>query len=553
MLLKLEAPTRERESKNTSPSGSVFVVFLAIFISFFLPVNPVLASEVTGNLSTGLIGTKTLTTITSTVIQEEVTNGLISIGGSASTATPNFTFNVGYTLNAGDAAVSIPADTVVTKTGGGNLDLTTFFTSDNTIEIKSESGDVLGSLKIGIPDINLTFSKPTTVTIPVGTAYNGQTLTTYYRNEGSTVWNTETTCLIANGNCTFQTSHATTFATRKNSTSSFSSSTTSSSSSSTSAPSCGDQAPGLKAPWLYGAIAQDSDSVLLYFTPSDNPVNKYVLKYGTKSGDYPYGVLDMGINIRGQMTYLVKSLSPNTTYYFRVRGGNGCATGTWSNEISAKTKGLVSFNQLEITQSQLEPQPVIEIPSNANCQTYTVKSGDTLWSISNNLLGDGNKYKEIIEQNKDKYISLENSNSISSGWELQVNCGKQTDETQKPAEAETQAGYDVKVKVVDINKKPVEGATVTIHSNPQTTKTDKNGVAFFSNVEAGDHKVLIAYKNNEGEQSINLTGNVKEFDLNVTVQQKAIALSPLAVGIIGVMGLIIIGLIFLLIKNKKKK
>jgi uncharacterized membrane protein YuzA (DUF378 family) len=64
---------------------------------------------------------------------------------------------------------------------------------------------------------------------------------------------------------------------------------------------------------------------------------------------------------------------------------------------------------------------------------------------------------------------------------------------------------------------------------------------------------LIAYNNFEGEQSVNLTGNVKEFDLNVTVSQKAIVLSPLAYGIIGIMGLVMIGLIVLLIKAKRKK
>ena len=62
---------------------------------------------------------------------------------------------------------------------------------------------------------------------------------------------------------------------------------------------------------------------------------------------------------------------------------------------------------------------------------------------------------------------------------------------------------------------------------------------------AGDHKVLIAYNNFKGEQSVNLTGDVKEFDLNLTVQQKAIALPPLAYGIIRIMGLMIIGLIVL--------
>jgi len=322
------------------------------------------------------------------------------------------------------------------------------------------------------------------------------------------------------------------------------SSAVSSSDTSSSAPGCGDQAPGAKAPWLYGAIPQDGSSILLYFTPSDNPVNKYVLEYGTKPGDYSYGVQDMGLNSRGQMTFLVKSLAPNTTYYFRVRGGNGCATGPWSNEISAKTKGFIAFNQLEITQSELESQPVEE-----SCQTYTVKSGDSLWLIAKNLLGDGNRYKEIIEQNKDKYSSLETSTALQTGWELKINCPSSAKASEGAAEKpEQQQGYDVKVKVVDTNKKPIEGAKVTIHSKIQETTTNKDGVAEFKNVEAGDHRVLIAYKNFEGEQSVNLTGDVKEFDLNVTVQQKAISLSPLAYGIIGIMGLIIIVLAVLLNK-----
>ncbi|MEI7962158.1 MAG: carboxypeptidase regulatory-like domain-containing protein, partial [archaeon] len=276
-----------------------------------------------------------------------------------------------------------------------------------------------------------------------------------------------------------------------------SSSTSSSNNSlSTSTSVCSDQAPGSKAPWLYGAIAQDSGSVLLYFTEADNPVNKYVLEYGTKSGDYPYGVQDMGVNARGQMTFLVKSLSPNTTYYFKVRGGNGCATGSWSNEISAKTKPIFSTNNLDIVSSELNTV------NNPTPTPMPTKKGTT-----------------------------------------------KTTEIPKPTEFN---GYDVKVKVVDTQNKPVAGAKVTLHSTPRDAVTDKNGVASFSNVEAGDHKVLIAYNNFEGEQSINLTGNVKEFDLNVTVQQKAISLSPLAYGIIGVMGLVIISLIVLLIKNKRK-
>jgi hypothetical protein len=136
-----------------------------------------------------------------------------------------------------------------------------------------------------------------------------------------------------------------------------------------------------------------------------------------------------------------------------------------------------------------------------------------------------------------------------------VNCGKQTttEETKKITETPMQGGYDVKVKVVDTAKKPVVGATVTLHSNPQTTKTDKNGVAFFNNVEAGDHKVLIAYNNFEGEQVINLTGEVKQFNLDIQVKPQNVFLNQNVLLALGIMGIAVIVLTTLLIKSRKRK
>lgn len=275
-----------------------------------------------------------------------------------------------------------------------------------------------------------------------------------------------------------------------------SSSSTSTSTETIRTPICESDSPGIKAPWLYGAIAEDSNSILLYFTPADNPVSKYVLEYGIKSGEYIYGVQDLDVNSREQMTFRVSSLAVNTTYYFKVRGGNGCATGSWSNEISAKTKPLIFFDQLNIISSNLKAVPK----------------------------------EEIIKEEKTVFPNTE----------------------VKPPEEEKsdEIGYEVKVKVIDINKNPVEGATVTLHSNPQTAKTNKDGIAEFKNVEKGDHKVFIAYNNFEGEQSVNLTGDVEKFELNITVKQKAISLSPLAYGIIGIMGLIIFVLITALIKKR---
>ncbi|MCL5438945.1 MAG: carboxypeptidase regulatory-like domain-containing protein [Patescibacteria group bacterium] len=125
-------------------------------------------------------------------------------------------------------------------------------------------------------------------------------------------------------------------------------------------------------------------------------------------------------------------------------------------------------------------------------------------------------------------------------------------QTEEEKQAVKQNGYTVKIKVVDTTNRPVPGAKVTIHSKVQETTTDKNGIAQFSNVESGQHKINIAYANYQGEQTVNLTGDVKEFDLNIQVKQTNAFLNPQVISVIGIMAFIILITVVLLIKAKKK-
>lgn len=317
---------------------------------------------------------------------------------------------------------------------------------------------------------------------------------------------------------------------------------------------CTQSAPG-NAPSLYAAIPRSATSIMLQFTAANDPVDYYALEYGTESGVYTWSATNIGN--RDTRRYLVKSLSPNTTYYFRVRAGNGCATGAWSNEISATTLENVAFSELLITESIFENADTSntesETDTNTNtysgCQEYTVKPGDNLWNIANELLDDGGKYQELIDQNKDTYSSLASSSNLKLGWILSYNCNEKQDESNNN---EVQLdGYEINVRVVDDAGNPVKGARVTMHSKIQEAVTDSNGVARFTNVEPGAHRVIIAYDGFEGEQALHVDGDVKEYNLNVTVRQEQITFSPVAWIIIGIMGVIIFVLIFLLVRTKE--
>jgi hypothetical protein len=114
-------------------------------------------------------------------------------------------------------------------------------------------------------------------------------------------------------------------------------------------------------------------------------------------------------------------------------------------------------------------------------------------------------------------------------------------------------GYTVKIRVVDKHNQPVIGAKVTIHSKVQETTTDENGVAIFNSIEPGQHQVLIAYSNYEGEQNIDLSGDVKEFSYSIEVKPQSLWKNPTVIIASCVAGLIILVLVILLIQAKKKK
>lgn len=125
------------------------------------------------------------------------------------------------------------------------------------------------------------------------------------------------------------------------------SSSTSTSTSPASAPPCNDTKPG-SAPTLLSAVA-GANSVTLNWSQASTPVSYYLVTYGTEPGLQQYGNPNVGD--MNTTSYTVRGLSGGSRYYFKVRAGNGCMPGDFSNEVSAVPGG----HYLETIATDFEP------------------------------------------------------------------------------------------------------------------------------------------------------------------------------------------------------
>jgi hypothetical protein len=275
-----------------------------------------------------------------------------------------------------------------------------------------------------------------------------------------------------------------------------SSSTSSSSRSNSSSSSCSTQKPSA-APNLF-QISTSPVRATLYFTPV-NPATGYIISYGTNSSANQYSVSFDYTDGGGAVTYTINSLSPVTTYTFKVQAKNGCATGDWSQLLSQKTTA---------SPSQSVANTLLPIPT-------SIPHGEI---------------KVIDKQQK--------------------NVPKPTP-TEVQTNQQSSNGYDVEI-FVKKNGKPVEGATVELHSIPRRTTTDKNGIARFTDVEKGEHAVYMAYEGYTGKDKIKLDSENKRVTVNLSIELRPYN-NLLVGGVIVLVTVLIITIVLLLFFLKRRK
>lgn len=169
------------------------------------------------------------------------------------------------------------------------------------------------------------------------------------------------------GNLTFTAAHFTTFTAVERS--------SSSSSSSAGPPSCSSMTPAY-SPHLF-QIDTGETSAKLYFTPVNDNISYYYIAYGPQANQEQYGVqFDQG-RYEGVIDFTINLLSPNTAYYFKVRAGNGCAPGPWSNTLKTVTDGQTPLASVNLKEQEIT-EASREIPASKSAEKITVEKQNSI-------------------------------------------------------------------------------------------------------------------------------------------------------------------------------
>ncbi len=101
---------------------------------------------------------------------------------------------------------------------------------------------------------------------------------------------------------------------------------------------CNKQKPG--APDLF-QINTTLTGAKLFFTPLAS-TDTYFVSFASNSSAEEHGE-QVTLTREGVQSHQIYFLRPNTTYYVKVRGQNGCAAGDWSNIMEVKTDSRIYY------------------------------------------------------------------------------------------------------------------------------------------------------------------------------------------------------------------
>jgi hypothetical protein len=261
---------------------------------------------------------------------------------------------------------------------------------------------------------------------------------------------------------------------------------------------CSNTMP-VSAPHLY-QIDATQDSATLFFAPPPGDITGYVIEYGTTVDANQHAVTHNHSDKSGAVSYTVNNLFPNLTWYFKVKAQNGCASGGWS----------------EIKSTYLGTVPARLIDTN---------------TTNNDIFMETSAPLQLV--------------SISP-----IKVPKPSQTVQIPKKLKE---YKVSVQLLHEGK-PLADTEVILGTSNKKIKTDKNGMAIFSNIQEGIHKLKLINQSYAAEETIEVKSEDSNFDISLSVQMKKELLPTWAwFGIISGISVIFVIIIRKLRKDRKNR
>lgn len=121
-----------------------------------------------------------------------------------------------WALATDHSSISLPAGVVVSRAGGGTYSFSKLDATEIApgagLPTKGLAGKPVSCLRIGIPGLDLSFSRPVPVSLDLGARYDGYQVTIQSLLETAAAWTSEAAPAISDDGCSFSVDHSARFA-----------------------------------------------------------------------------------------------------------------------------------------------------------------------------------------------------------------------------------------------------------------------------------------------------------------------------------------------------
>lgn len=145
--------------------------------------------------------------------------------------------------------------------------------------------------------------------------------------------------------------------------------------------------------------------------PGRNRTDKSMLRGYWKDPKTYHNILEEWKKNGTPLNILVTGYPINMDVFLEDYSGKAAGGfGDWEYEVTFAEKRDITITSTKV---ETPPAPAPQRPAQETT-SYTIKSGDTLWSIAQRFLGSGTKWKEIYDANKDIIESTAKSRGFKS-------------------------------------------------------------------------------------------------------------------------------------------